>query len=84
MIGLIYAQCPISSQLDRSFYRGFDDAGCKVLPAFQFGELPDGMIEDDQAVKDYVPAHHDDGPAFASDHQPMLTSLRTRRSIDKQ
>ncbi|KWT64493.1 MULTISPECIES: hypothetical protein [unclassified Variovorax] len=53
-----------------------------MLPAFQFGELPDGMIEDDQAVKECVLAHHD-GPAFASDHQPMLTSLRTRRSIDK-
>jgi hypothetical protein len=68
MIGLIYEQCrAVGGKLDRSYYRGFESSKCKLLPAFQFEELPGGSIEDEKTVKDYVLAHHDDGPAFASD-----------------
>ena len=80
MIGLIYEQCrAVGGKLDRSYYRGFDSSKCKLVPAPQFSDAPND-IEDDKAVKDYVLAHHDEGPAYASDHQPMVTSLITKKS----
>jgi hypothetical protein len=82
VIGLIYEQCrTVGGKLDRSYYRGFDSSKCTLMPAPQFPDAPI-HINDDKTVKDYVLRHHGDGPAYASDHQPMMTSLVARGSKD--
>jgi endonuclease/exonuclease/phosphatase family metal-dependent hydrolase len=80
MIGLIYAQCrAVGGQLDRSFVRGFDTAKTTVLPFPQF-PFPEGAEEDNEKVRQYVLDNHDKGPAFPSDHHPLLSVLKTRRT----
>jgi len=80
MIGLIYALCPaVGGQLDRSFIRGFDKAKTTVLPFPQF-PFPEGAEEDNDRVRQYVLANHDKGPAFPSDHHPLLSVLKAKET----
>lgn len=73
MIGKIFNQeCKaICSQLDHVFQRGFPRAAATLLPTAQFPDFDhDDVVED--KVKNYIMRHYQEGPAFASDHQPIL------------
>jgi endonuclease/exonuclease/phosphatase family metal-dependent hydrolase len=63
-----------SGQLDHIFTHNFSKIGeCIVKVAPQFAPPPE--VYDEKHVKAYILDHLDDGPAFPSDHQPLVTEL---------
>lgn len=64
----------LGGHLDRVFQHGFDSAQSVLLPLPLFEDF---SLDDfnEKSVKEYIVRHYDDGPAFASDHQPVLTTL---------
>lgn len=64
----------LASHLDHMFYVGFNEAETYVMPNPLFGEPIDGYTG--ASVKQYILDHHTDGPAFASDHQPLFSILK--------
>lgn len=59
--------------LDHILHSGFGSAQAYMLPANTFSDYPQHL--DEGSIKDYILAHYDEGPAFASDHQPILGVL---------
>jgi len=60
----------LGGHLDQVFYAGFTSGQSYIVPAFLFEEPSDYTEE---IIKNYILDHLDDGPAFASDHQPIVT-----------
>jgi endonuclease/exonuclease/phosphatase family metal-dependent hydrolase len=61
----------LGGHLDHVFYRGFTNAESYLVPTPLFGDVKGGYTE--KSVKKYVLENHSKGPAFASDHQPILS-----------
>lgn len=81
LIGLIFDVCRGwgNGKLDRVLYRGFDEnAKSKVLPdmAKVYKEPKISDYNDVQQIKNYMFENYDNGPAFSSDHQPVLTTFK--------
>lgn len=72
-IGELYdKECQaLGGHLDRVYQHGFRSARATLLPTPQFADFDLASFGEDH-VKNYVLRHHHDGPAFASDHQPVL------------
>ena len=83
MIGLVFGQCAaVGAKLDHLFYRGFERVeSCDLLINPLYPEPKIKSFNDDGEVKNYVLANHDKGPAFLSDHQPILTKLVCRSDV---
>lgn len=71
----------LGDKLDHVFFTGFKSSQAYLSPLPLFSDSPLNYVED--VVKEYVLKHHIDpkgdktqeGPAFASDHQPVITFL---------
>lgn len=75
-IASLYAkECKsLGGLLDRVYQSGFKTACSVLIPTPQFKDFDiDSFCE--QYVKEFIMRHIDEGPAFASDHQPVLTKL---------
>ncbi len=69
------AECKaLGGHLDHVFYSGFTDVCSFLSPTPVFGIPADGYTE--ESVKSYILDHHEEGPAFASDHQPVVSILK--------
>lgn len=77
MTGLVFEQCSaLGGKLDHVYYRGFERVeSCDLLINPLYPEPEIKSFNDESAVKNYILANHDKGPAFLSDHQPILTKL---------
>ncbi|NKI92098.1 hypothetical protein [Rhizobacter sp. SG703] len=74
MISVLFQRCPaLGGTLDRVFQRGFERTKCKLLPAACHDTSGITSFNNEDQVKKYI-NDHDSEPAFASDHQPILTS----------
>jgi endonuclease/exonuclease/phosphatase family metal-dependent hydrolase len=65
----------LGGHLDRVYHYGFGSASSTLIPTPQF----EGFDLDqfgEEYVKQYILDHVDEGPAFVSDHQPVLTRLK--------
>lgn len=69
MVGIYKENAAIGGLLDRIFYYGFNTAVSKLLIVPLYNDL---VNYTDAEMHKYVLAHVDHGPAFASDHQPIL------------
>ena len=65
----------LGSHLDRVYQRGFGNSKVTLLPAPLFDDFDSTRFSDEAYVKDFVVRHLEDGPAFASDHQPLLAEF---------
>ena len=69
---LFVTECKaLGGHLDRVYQHGFRKARATLLPTPQFDDFNLEQF-DELSVKDFVVRHLQDGPAFASDHQPIL------------
>lgn len=74
MIGAMFQRCrAIGAILDRVFQRGFETSKCKLLPAACHDTSAITSFNDEGQVRKFINDHPDE-PAFASDHQPLLTT----------
>ncbi|SHN29278.1 hypothetical protein [Rhizobacter sp. OV335] len=76
MIPALFQRCPaLGGILDRVLHRGLDkSAESTVFPVTQFDDASKiASFNDEDSVRQYILDHHEEGPAFASDHQPILT-----------
>lgn len=64
----------VGGVLDHVFYRGFDKVNTYLWPAYCQGEGPADYTE--AGVKKYMMETYSSGPAFASDHQPLIAVLQ--------
>ena len=80
-IGEIFAtECKsLNGHLDRIYQHGFESASATLLPTPQFADF-DLASFNEASVKDFIIRHHEDGPAFASDHQPIIAVCKLPRS----
>lgn len=69
----------LGGMLDHVFYSGFESSEAYMLPANIFPDAPQHMNED--SVKKYILDHYDQGPAYASDHQPILGILHLETKV---
>lgn len=60
--------------LDRVYQHGFAKAKTTLIPTPQFEGFDGDQFSEDY-IKQYILDHADEGPAFASDHQPVLIEL---------
>lgn len=65
----------LCGHLDRVYQHGFTSSKATLLPTPQFEDL-DLEAYDEKSVKAFIVRHHHEGPAFASDHQPILSELQ--------
>ncbi len=65
----------LCGHLDRIYQHGFESSTAVLLPTALFKDFNITTF-DEKAVKDFIVRHHDEGPAFASDHQPILATLK--------
>lgn len=64
----------LCGHLDRIYQHGFENTTATLLPTPLFDDF-DIKRFDETSVKDFIMRHHHEGPAFASDHQPILAIL---------
>ncbi len=62
----------LGGHLDRVFYAGFGGATSYLVPTLQFADGESIDFTSESEVKAYI-MRHIGSPAFASDHQPVLT-----------
>lgn len=65
----------LGGQLDRVYHYGFKSAVARLIPTPQF-EGFDSKQFNEEYVKNFIMNHVNEGPAFASDHQPVITVLQ--------
>ncbi len=65
----------LGSHFDRVYQRGFGNSKVTLLPLPLFDDFDATRFGDEAYVKDFVVRHLEDGPAFASDHQPLLAEF---------
>ncbi len=76
IIELFKTECQaLGGHLDRVFQYGFKSAIAMMIPTPQFEDFEIDEFSEGY-VKEFILRHIDDGPAFASDHQPILTQLQ--------
>ncbi|MDF3047690.1 MAG: hypothetical protein K0R73_808 [Candidatus Midichloriaceae bacterium] len=64
--------------IDRFFYRGVEDVRCGVCIVGLYDSLAINNYNDHEQIKKYILDNHLNGPAFASDHQPILLEASLR------
>lgn len=64
----------LGGHLDRIYQYGFKNSKAILLPTPQFDDFDINNF-DEKNIKDFIGKHLNDGPAFASDHQPILAIL---------
>ncbi len=65
----------LCGKLDRALIYGFLSAKTTLLLTPQFQDFDADHVSE-ESVKDFILRHHHEGPAFASDHQPILVTLQ--------
>lgn len=68
-----------SGTLDRVVYtpiNGLEPVSVKVALTPLFDDISQDELTDENLVKSYVDRHLEDGPAFASDHQPLIVKFK--------
>lgn len=77
---LFVTECKaLGGHLDRVYQHGFAKARATLLPTPQFDDFDKERV-DESSVKDFVVRHLQDGPAFASDHQPILVECELKQA----
>jgi hypothetical protein len=78
MIGKIFDQCKaLGGVLDHVFQHGFDGpVKCKLLPSSTYPSDQITSFNNEAEVRKYILDTYDKGPAFASDHQPILVTFK--------
>ena len=75
IIELYQTQCKsLGGLLDRVFQYGYKKGTTTLLPTPQFENFDLSQWKEEY-IKAYIIKHINKGPAFASDHQPVLTIL---------
>jgi len=64
----------LNGKLDRVYQHGFKKASATLRPTPQFNDFNHESF-DESTVKNFIMRHHHEGPAFASDHQPVVAIL---------
>ncbi len=67
----------LGGQLDQVFYAGFSQAQSYLIPTANYPDVPKDYNHE-ETVKAYIMNHIKDGPAFASDSQPIVTLFETQ------
>ena len=68
-----------SGTLDRVVYypgNGLEPTMIKVILKPLFDDISENDLKNEQLVKEYIVRHLEDGPAFASDHQPIIAQFK--------
>jgi hypothetical protein len=65
----------LGGHLDRVYEHGFTSAKSELILTPTYEDDFEGTPFEEDSIKDYIMRHYDEGPAFASDHQIVQTTL---------
>lgn len=83
MTGLVFEQCAaLGGKLDHGYYRGCERVeSSEVLINPLHPEPKINSFNDEHEVKNYILANHHKGPAFPSDHLPLVFKLVCKTDV---